>query len=222
MYAPQAGGAPPCSPYRVNLPIPGAPPRSSLASQMLAACALVATLTSLHLSYTVARLVPPRASPRLLACAPSPRAVVAAVPLRPVDPVASAAVAEVEPAAPAPRDEALGVRALGRGVYVISRRAIDRALAGPETLARRTRILPEVRDGRTVGVRVFGIRQGDVLSSLGFANGDVILRVNELEIASPDRCLEAYARLRATDRLTVTYERGGRVRSHVYAIITEV
>lgn len=105
---------------------------------------------------------------------------------------------------------------------MISRRAIDRALAGPETLSHRTRILPEVRDGRTVGVRVFGIRRGDVLSSLGFANGDVILRVNELEVASPDRCLEAYSRLRASDRLTVTYERGGRVRSHGYAIVAEV
>ncbi len=47
----------------------------------------------------------------------------------------------------------------------------------------------------------------------------MILRVNGVDIASPDRCLEAYARLRRADRVTVTFERRGRPRSHVYAIV---
>ncbi len=36
---------------------------------VLSACALMATLTSLHLSYSVARLTTASASPRALACA---------------------------------------------------------------------------------------------------------------------------------------------------------
>ena len=47
----------------------------------------------------------------------------------------------------------------------------------------------------------------------------MILRVNGVEIASPDRCLEAYADLRRADRVTVTFERRGRRRSHVYALV---
>jgi S1-C subfamily serine protease len=63
------------------------------------------------------------------------------------------------------------------------------------------------------------LRRGDALAAPGFADGDVILRVNGVEIASPDRCPEAYARLRRADRVTVTFERRGRRRSHVYALV---
>jgi len=224
MNAPPPGDAPPSSPYRVYPPLPvePPPPRSSLASHVLSACALMATLTSLHLSYSVARLATAIASPRVLTCAAAPRPFVDQVPLPATSLAPSTAVAPVEPPAPALRATTRGVRALGRGVYVVSRRAIDGALESRGGLGRRTRIVPEIRDGRTVGVRVFGIHQGDSLSSLGFADGDVILRVNDVEVASPDRCLEAYARLRAADQLTVSFERRGRVRSHVYAIVAEL
>jgi general secretion pathway protein C len=62
------------------------------------------------------------------------------------------------------------------------------------------------------------VRPDDALARLGIADGDVILRVNGLAVASPDRCLEAYARLRAADRLTVEILRGGRGRTLVYVI----
>ena len=221
MNAPSPGDAPPSSPYRVYPPLPVEPPpaRSSLASHVLSACALMATLTSLHLSYSVARLTTVSASPRALPCAHAPRPFATGVPL-PVS--ASAGLARVEPTAPSRASMHHGVRALGRGVYVVSRGAIDAALQGQRGLGRRTRIVPEIRDGRTVGVRVFGIRPGDSLSSLGFADGDVILRVGDVEVASPDRCLEAYTTLRAADRLMVSFERRGRARSHVYAIVAEL
>lgn len=111
-----------------------------------------------------------------------------------------------------------GVRPSGRGVYVVSRRWLEEALNSPQALMRSTRIVPETRGGRTVGVRVFGVRPGDDLARLGIADGDVILRVNGLSVASPDRCLEAYARLRAVDRITVETLREGRLRALVYVI----
>lgn len=224
MNAPSPGDAPPSSPYRVHPPLPveHPPPRGSLASHVLSACALMATLTSLHLSYSVARLATSCASPRAPACAPEPRPFVAGNQLPATALGLFAAVAPVEPPAPERRATTRGVRPLGRGVYVVSRRAVEGALEGRGDLSRRTRILPEIRDGRTVGVRVLGIRPGDPLSSLGFADGDVILRVNDVEVATPDRCLEAYARLRVADRLTVSFERRGRPRSHVYALVAEL
>lgn len=224
MNAPPPGDAPPSSPYRIYPPLPvePPPPRSSLSSHVLSACALMATLTSLHLSYSVARLATASASPRALACAQAPRPFVDEVPLRASAPPPPTVLARVEPSAPARRAMRHGVRSLGRGVYVVSRGAIDAALEGHGGLGRRTRIVPEIRDGRTVGVRVFGIHPGDSLSSLGFADGDVILRVGDVEVASPDRCLEAYTTLRAADRLTVSFERRGRARSHVYAIVAEL
>ncbi len=39
-------------------------------------------------------------------------------------------------------------------------------------------------------------------------------------VASPDRCLEAYTQLRNADRFEVSFERRGRLRSHIYAIVS--
>lgn len=208
-------------PYRVALPLPVPPPVSRaplVASYVLSACALVATLSSLHVASTLSRVVSTSAASRRCPAAPAPPAPAAVGPVRAVEAIGPAPSSgrEFEPGR---RPALWGVRALGRGVYVVSRRSIDEALSARRPLVRRTVILPEARDGRVVGVRVYGIRRGDALAALGFADGDVILRVNGVEIASPDRCLEAYARLRRADRVTVAFERRGRPRSHVYAIV---
>lgn len=112
-----------------------------------------------------------------------------------------------------------GVRAMGRGVYAVSRQAIDAALEDQTALMRSTRILPVERGGRVVGVQVFGVRTGDLLARLGVESGDVIMRVNEFDIATPDRCLEAYARLRQSDEIKLTVERRGRRVTLRYEIV---
>lgn len=111
------------------------------------------------------------------------------------------------------------VRSTRRGVYVISRRSVDAMLERQQELMRSTRILPVERGGRVVGVRVFGIAPGDQLARLGIANGDIIERINGFDVASPDRCLEAYSRLRNTAEITVELERAGRRVSLVYVIV---
>ncbi len=130
-------------------------------------------------------------------------------------------VSERSPATPAVAEgQGLpGIRPLGRGVFVVTRGAVEAMLSDQSTLLRRVRIEPVSRAGRVVGVCVFGVGPGSLLAGLGLQSGDVILRVNGFEVASPDRCLAAYARLRTADTLTVTIERDGRPITLLYAIV---
>lgn len=116
---------------------------------------------------------------------------------------------------PAPFD----IRRRAEGTFLVSRRFLDRVLEDQAALMRTTRIMPVTRGGRVLGVQLFGVRPDDLTARLGLRNGDVLLRVNGLDIASPERCLEAYARLRQTDRLTVTLERAGRELALTYVIV---
>jgi len=115
--------------------------------------------------------------------------------------------------------EPLRIRHLGAGTYVIARDSIDRVLENQSVLMRSTRILPHERDGRVVGVRVFGVRPDSLLGLLGLENGDVLTHINGLDIASPDHCLEAYTRLRTSDRFTLEVERGSRRLALTYLIV---
>jgi len=126
-------------------------------------------------------------------------------------------VTRPERAAPR-RADALDIQTYDGRVSTISRRTLDHLLEYQATLMRGTRIVPEVRDGRTVGVRLLAAPPGGLLARLGLRAGDVLERVNGFDIASPDRCLEAYARLRNTDRISLTLRRAGRAITLVWII----
>lgn len=71
------------------------------------------------------------------------------------------------------------------------------------------RAVPELRAGRVVGLRLFGIRPGSLLGSLGLRNGDRLESINGFEIATPERALQAYVQLRTASDLHVLLNRVG-------------
>jgi hypothetical protein len=74
-------------------------------------------------------------------------------------------------------------------------------------------IVPEQEGGAVVGIRLSGIRPDTVLGALGLENGDRVQTINGLDLRSPERALEAYARLRTADHLVMQVNRRGREES---------
>ena len=68
---------------------------------------------------------------------------------------------------------------------------------------RQARIVPEQENGKVVGIRLFGVRPDTLLGMLGMENGDRLQNINGFDMTSPEKALEAYARLRTADHLTV-------------------
>jgi general secretion pathway protein C len=60
-----------------------------------------------------------------------------------------------------------------------------------------------------VGMRVGGILPDTLADAIGLVNGDLVQSVNGFDITNPERALEAYARLRTADHLTVHVDRKG-------------
>ncbi len=80
---------------------------------------------------------------------------------------------------------------------------------GMEGFTRAARLVPHMVDGQIVGLRLFGIRRDSMLGALGFRNGDIVHRVNDREVTSPEAALESYAELRSAQRIVVALERRG-------------
>jgi general secretion pathway protein C len=153
---------------------------------------------------------------------------------------AAAANAEAPPAAtPPPEDDAARARRSRRGAssapavpteisdkiqkvseteFNVDRSVIDNVLENQATLMRSARIVPEQKDGKTVGIRLFGIRQDTLLGTLGMQNGDRLEKINGYDMASPEKALEAYARLRTATSLTVQVTRRGKPLTIEYTI----
>jgi general secretion pathway protein C len=93
--------------------------------------------------------------------------------------------------------------------FNIDRSVVDQILENQAELMKSARIVPEQKDGKVVGVRMFGIRPDTLLGQLGLQNGDRLETLNGFNMASPEKALEAYARLRTASALNVKVNRRG-------------
>jgi len=139
----------------------------------------------------LAQVMPPRTAPAVAAAPPPPTPAAGGA-----EGGALASVLE-------------GVERVGPNEFNVRRSTVDRILESQAELMRTTRIMPVEQAGRTVGVQLYGVRGNSLLGRLGMQNGDVLNRINGLDIASPDRALEAYSRLRTSDHLQVSVTRNG-------------
>jgi general secretion pathway protein C len=109
-----------------------------------------------------------------------------------------------------PADIAAKIHKVSDTEFNIERSVVDQILENQAEFMKSARIVPEKEDGKVVGIRLFGVRQDSLLGTLGLENGDRLQTINGFDMASPEKALEAYARLRTADRLTVTVNRKGK------------
>jgi general secretion pathway protein C len=102
-----------------------------------------------------------------------------------------------------------GIRRKSATEFDIDRGVVDKILENQADLMRQARISPETENGKTVGIRLFGVRPDTLLGTLGMENADRLEKINGFDMASPEKALEAYARLRTADHLTVSVNRRG-------------
>lgn len=134
--------------------------------------------------------------------APEPPKAVAAAP--------APSAAPARGGAPALSDEyKKGIQKVSATEFNIDRGIVDKILENQADLMRQARIVPEQENGKVVGIRMFGVRPETLLGTLGMENGDRLQTINGFDMASPEKALEAYARLRTADKLTVQVNRRG-------------
>jgi general secretion pathway protein C len=102
-----------------------------------------------------------------------------------------------------------GIKKTGEHTYDIQRGTLESVLGNMSLLSRSARIVPEIRDGKAAGFRLYSVRPDGPFAKIGMQNGDVISAINGLEITSPEKALEVYAKLKSASHLSVGLERNG-------------
>jgi len=142
-----------------------------------------------------------------------------------VTPVVATTTATPTPTTPAaPASDALaaeldrGIKKTGEHGYDIQRQTLESVLGNMNLLSRSARIVPEIRDGKAAGFRLYSVRPDGPFAKIGMQNGDVISSINGLEITSPEKALEVYAKLKSASHLSVGLERNGQKVTKDYSI----
>lgn len=104
---------------------------------------------------------------------------------------------------------AKGLKKIGENRYEIQRATLDGVLGNLSELSRSARIVPELKDGRPAGFRLYSVRPDGPFALIGLQNGDVVQAINGIEMSSPDQALGAYTKLKTASHLSVSLERNG-------------
>ena len=106
----------------------------------------------------------------------------------------------------------------GAGSYIIDQRALNAALDNPAQAMTDARLLPSQKEGRVEGFRASEVKPNGVFSMIGIKNGDVLLRLNDFPMDSPDKALQSFIALKGQNRLKLDIIRDGQAQTFNYDI----
>ena len=111
-----------------------------------------------------------------------------------------------------------GVTQTGSGSFVIDQKALNATLDNIGQAMTDARLLPSMKDGKVEGFRVSEVKPAGVFGMVGLKNGDVLLRINDFAIDSPEKAIQSLAALKGQTRLKVDLIRDNRPTTNNYDI----
>ncbi len=115
-----------------------------------------------------------------------------------------------------------GAGGSGRGIrddgytITVGHDDLQKSLGNINSLLTQVRIRPLIRDGKPDGLVLSRIKPDSIFSKLGLKNGDVVKRIDNKEIKTPDDAFEFYNRLKSGAELSLEIGRGTETKTLYY------
>jgi len=108
--------------------------------------------------------------------------------------------------------------ATGAGNLVIDQRALNASLDNIGQTMTDARLLPSIKDGKVEGFRASEVKPQGIFGTIGIKNGDVLLRINDCPIDSPEKAIQTFASLKGQNRIRLDLIRDGKPTTFNYEI----
>jgi len=108
------------------------------------------------------------------------------------------------------------VVALGGNRWRVSRAAADNARANLNRLLQTARMVPQLRNGKTIGFKLVEIEKGSLLERIGLRVGDLIVEINQVKLNSPEKALQVFQQVREANDISLGLVRNGQRQTFEY------
>ena len=98
---------------------------------------------------------------------------------------------------------------VGSGSYVVDQRALNASLDNIGQAMTDARLLPSLKEGKVEGFRASEVKPAGIFGMIGIKNGDVLLRINDFPIDSPDKAIQSFVSLKGQSRIKLDLIRDG-------------
>ena len=138
--------------------------------------------------------------------------------LTPTAVAAETAAQAAKPGVAAPAAPGGLASSTGAGNYVVDQRALNAALDNIGQAMTDARLLPSLKDGKVEGFRASEVKPQGIFGTIGIKNGDVLLRMNDFPIDSPEKAIQSFASLKGQSRIKLDLIRDGQPTTFNYDI----
>ena len=111
-----------------------------------------------------------------------------------------------------------GVREVASNHWLIERRKVDAALANLPQLLTQARLIPNFSGGKSDGFRLINIKPNSFYAEIGLQDGDVLQRINGVEVKNPENLLKAFQQLKNESNINLDLYRRSQPTTLVYEI----
>jgi general secretion pathway protein C len=111
-----------------------------------------------------------------------------------------------------------GIKRLSADRYRIPQEDLNDAFENMNELLTQVRVVPNFKDGDPDGFKLLSIKRGSLIHRAGLRDGDIVKRVNGIEIDSPDKAFEVYEQVKNEPLITVEVLRGGGKKTFRYEV----
>jgi len=111
-----------------------------------------------------------------------------------------------------------GVKKVGPHEYHIDKGMLEENLSDLTKLGSQARIIPNYVDGKYHGFRVVGIRPSSLYRAIGLHSGDLVTRVNGMDIDTPNKAIQLFEQLRTSSTIALDLKRRGRKVTLTYKV----
>lgn len=133
-------------------------------------------------------------------------------------PTASAAAVAAPPPVAAATTGGTLASQTGIGSYIIDQRSLNASLDNIGQAMTDARLLPSMKDGKVEGFRVTEVKPQGIFGTIGIKNGDILLRMNDFPIDSPEKAIQSFATLKGQSRIRLDLIRDGQPATFNYDI----
>jgi general secretion pathway protein C len=111
-----------------------------------------------------------------------------------------------------------GIKKLGNNEFAVDKEVIEGAFNDMASMLRGARIMPNIENGQINGFKVMRIRKDSLYGKIGLQNGDVLHRLNSVEIKGPEDGLRLFQELRNAKNISIDVTRNGKRQTLTYSV----
>lgn len=111
-----------------------------------------------------------------------------------------------------------GIKRLSANRYRIPPEDLGNAFENMNHLLTQVRMVPNFTNGEPDGFKLLSVKSGSLIHRSGLRDGDIIKRVNGIEIDSPEKAFEIYDQVKNEPTINVEIERRGGKKTFTYEV----